>query len=204
MANEKEDSNKIIYDEIMHFLESRFSRGIKYSTIPSFLIHDEESFCIKVLYLDCGESLNFYLLTETYCGERCFLHTIKFGYRKNERILSKRKKLKTLIEIIDNIEVVKNIYKKSVFIDGLNVPDGTIIYMKIDKKMKIRLETSSGYMISTSDIRKELKIGLKIKHPYVNVNLSEMDYETFMSLDSLESIMKTVDKSGFHKQAEDK
>jgi len=202
MASEKEDSNKTIYGEMTYFLESRFSRGEKYSVLPSFLVHDEEWFCIKVLHFDYGSALEFYLLIETDRGERYFLHKIKFGYRKNEGIDSKRKKMKVLAEILDNIEIVKNIYKKSVFVDGLSATDGTVIYMKIDKDMEIILETSFGYVVSTSDIRKELRIKLNVNNP--NLELSEMDYETFMSLDSLESIRKTVDKSGFHKQAEDK
>lgn len=181
---------KTVYNETIHFLESRFSINTKYSIYPSFFVYDEASFCIKVLPMDYGDSVSFILIIEKDNGERLFLHVVKIGARKNEGIESMRKKVNVLKEILNNIEIVKNIYVKSSFINGLYESNGDVIYMKVEKDMKISLGTSHGFIVLSSDIRKDVQIKFGLRDE--SYDLLEMSYNEFMSLDSIELVEKAI------------
>ncbi len=181
---------KIVYNETISFLEGKFSTNVKYTIYPSFFVYDEASFCIKVLPMDYGDTTSFILILEKENGERLFLHVVKIGARKNEGIDSMRKKVNILKEILNNIEIVKNIYVKSVFINGLYESNGGVIYMKVEKDMKISLGTSHGFIVLSSDIRKDVQIKFGLRDE--SYDLLEMSYNEFMSLDSIELVEKAI------------
>lgn len=140
--------------------------------------------------MDYGNTMSFILIIEKDNGERLFLHVVKIGARKNEGIESMRKKVNVLKEILNNIEIVKNIYVKSSFINGLYESNGDVIYMKVEKDMKISLGTSHGFIIVSSDIRKDVKIKFGLRDE--SCDLLEMSYNEFMSLDSIELVEKAI------------
>ncbi len=190
MSSKVIDFKKTVYNETIHFLESRFSINTKYSIYPSFFVYDEASFCIKVLPMDYGDSVSFILVLEKENGERLFIHVVKIGARKNEGIASMRKKVNILKEILDNIEIIKNVYKKCVFINGLYENNGDVVYMKVEKDMKISLGTSHGFIVLSSDIRKDIQIKFGLRDE--SYELLEMNYDKFMSLDSIELVEKAI------------
>ena len=190
MSSKVIDFKKTVHNETIHFLESKFSINNKYKMYPSFFVYDETSFCIEVLPMDYGNTMSFILIIEKDNGERLFLHVVKIGARKSEGIASMRKKVNILKEILNNIEVVKNIYVKSVFINGLYESNGDVIYMKVEKDMKISLGTSHGFIIVSSDIRKDIKIKFGLRNE--GCELLEMSYDKFMSLDSIELVEKAI------------
>lgn len=181
----REESNETIYNEIIHFLESNYSRQEHGS---GFVIYSEKSFSIIVIPILYTTNLCVHLIIEEENGIRYYIHEIKIGERIGEGIKSKRKKLKMLENMLKYSDIIKDMYKKSVFLDSVNRKYGHVQYMNINKHMRIEIGTSSGYSIVTSDITKDLTINIHCRQfaetQMFLLDEFNMDYDSFMSMTS--------------------
>lgn len=175
---------------MIHFLESNYS---KQEHGLGFTIYIEKSFSIIVIPILYTTNLCALLIIKEENGRRHCIHEIRIGERINEGIKLKRKKLKMLEDMLNYSDIIKDMYKKSVFLDSVNRKYGYMQYMNIDEHMRIEIGTSSGHSITTSDITKDLTISIRTRE-----SNEKLDYHSFMSMTSFSNneITKTIRLDG--------